>query len=325
MTTKLTDMTIDEISLVDDPANGEARVMIVKAKNPKNPMAGTDAEMSEMDEDMPDDEEAEAKPKPKKKMQAPLPYENMDDRLLKFRDALEDAELTDEQTDAVEKAAEELVAFAVTATETASAAKEKTMDLEQLSKALGEAEAKLAALEKRADEADAALAEANEIIKEKDVELSSVRKSAGEGEDEVLKSLPEAIRKRLEDAEAEIAKVRAENEEREAVAKAKSLGVGEPDKVGPLLLRVEKGMTTADDAKVLTALLKGVGEIAVKSALFKALGSAASEEGSPEEQLQAKADEIAKSNPKLTKEQAYAEAMKQNPQLYNQYVAKRRA
>lgn len=312
MTTKLTDMTIDEISLVDDPANGEARVLIVKAKNP---MKGTDAELSEEDEDEMDDEAGAAKPKKK--------GYGMAGQMKKFREALEDAELNDEQIDAVEKAAEAM-ASVITQTTTASAAKEEEMDLEALSKALGEAEAKLVALEKRADEAEAGLAEAQEIIKQKDAELAEVKKSAGDGEDEVLKSLPEAIRKRLEESEAAIAKMKAEADEKEAIAKAKALGVGEAEKVGPLLMRVAKGATTDEDAKFLESLLKGVGEIAGKSALFKSLGSASQDEADPAQQLQNKADEIAKSNPKLTKEQAYAQAMKENPGLYNQYVAKRR-
>lgn len=328
MTTKLTEMQIDEISLVDDPANGEARVLIVKAKGgAKHDAAkgyGKDEGANKlMDED--DEDEFEMGAKPKKKMQTPPPLPEMpEEELIKFREALEDAELNDEQIDAVEKSAEAMLAAAVSAMTTASAAKEKTMDLEALSKALGEAEAKLVALEKRADDAEAALAEAHEIIKEKDSELAEVKKSAGDGEDDILKSLPEAVRKRLEDAETAIAKMKAEAEEKEAVAKAKALGVGEADKVGPLLLRVEKGQTTEADAKFLETLLKGAGEIAVKSALFKSMGSAAADEGDPEQQLQVKADEIAKANSKLTKEQAYAEAVKQNPGLYNQYVAKRR-
>ena len=205
------------------------------------------------------------------------------------------------------------------------------MDLEALSKALGEAEAKLVALEKRADEAEAQLAEKEEVIKQKDAELESVKKSAGETEEDILKSLPEPIRKRLQESEAAakeaadaVQKMKDETETKDAIAKAKSFGVGEADKVGPLLMRVAKGATTADDAAYLETVLKGVGEIAGKSALFKSVGSANPEEGDAEAQLQAKANEIAKANTKLSKEQAYAQAMQENPQLYNQYIAKRR-
>lgn len=312
MTTKLSDMTIDEVSLVDDPANGEARVLIVKAKG----ACSMEKSMEFLDEDE-DENDEEAKPKNGYAMK-------------KFREALEDAELNDEQMDAVNKAVG-AYASAISGTTTASAAKEKTMDLEALSKALGEAEAKLVALEKRADEAEAELAEKDEVIKQKDAELEGVKKSAGNDEEEILKSLPESIRKRLEESEAaakeaadSIAKMKEDADTKDAIAKAKSFGVGDADKVGPLLMRVAKGVTTQDDAAYLESMLKGVGEVAGKSALFKSIGTASAVEGEPEAQLQAKADEIRKENSKLTKEQAYAQAVEANPQLYTAYVAKRR-
>lgn len=314
MTTKLSDMTIDEVSLVDDPANGEARVLIVKAKYGKP----ADAQLSEENEGEADDETMEAgKKKPAFLMK-------------KFREALEDAELNDEQLDAVNKAAGEF-ASAINETKTASAAKEKTMDLETLSKALGEAEAKLVALEKRADEAESELAEKNEIIKQKDAEIQTVSKSAGENEEEILKSLPEAIRKRLQESEAAakeaadtVQKMKDDTELKDAIAKAKTIGVGEPDKVGPLLMRVANGATTGEDATFLETMLKGVGEIAGKSLLFKSIGGAAAVDGDPEAQLQAKADEIRKADSKLTPQQAYSKAMEQHPELYTAYIAKRR-
>ena len=187
------------------------------------------------------------------------------------------------------------------------------------------------ALEKRADEAEAELAEKDEVIKQKDAELEGVKKSAGDDEEEILKSLPESIRKRLEESEAaakeaadSIAKMKEDADTKDAIAKAKSFGVGDADKVGPLLMRVAKGVTTQDDAAYLESMLKGVGEVAGKSALFKSIGTASAVEGEPEAQLQAKADEIRKENSKLTKEQAYAQAVEANPQLYTAYVAKRR-
>ena len=208
MTTKLSDMTIDEISLVDDPANGEARVLIVKAKGGFKPCKGCPSPeacmekgacvMAKSNEDDDDDEMDDDADKAygMKDGKAKKGY-----AMKKFREALEDAELNDEQMDAVNKAVGAL-ASAISGTTTASAAKEITMDLEALSKALGEAEAKLVALEKRADEAEAQLAEKDEVIKQKDAELASVKKSAGNDEEEILKSLPESIRKRLEESEA---------------------------------------------------------------------------------------------------------------------------
>jgi len=208
------------------------------------------------------------------------------------------------------------------------------MDIETLSKSLEDAEAKLAALAKRADEAEAALKDAGEVIKAKDAEIETLTKSAEvaaepAAEEDVLKSLPESIRKRLEESEAkaqaaqaEIAKMREQSELTEAIAKAKDIKVGSPEVVGPLLLRVAKGMTTVEDAATLETLLKGAGEVADQSALFKSVGSDAAVDGEPEELLKAKATEIQKVNTGMTFEQAYVKAMEENPSLYNAYVAK---
>lgn len=305
MPADLTEMTIEEISLVDDPANEQARVLIVKAK----------------DKPEPDDED-----------------EDEDD--LEEMDKAEAAGLR-RLKEAVEKIAPELVRAMVggepinpeAAGSAAASIMEFNMDIEALSKALGEAESRLETLEKRAEEAEAALAERDEVIKAKDGEIADLKKvkeaDQEPSEEEVLKSLPESIRKRLEAAkvaEEELAKARAEGEEREAIAKAKDLGVGKPEEVGPLMLRIAKGKSTEDDAKALEGLLKGLKEQTVTGALFKSFGSAAAVEGDPETLLKAKAEEIKKANPALTFEQAYDKAMTENPSLYNAYtVAKRRA
>ena len=206
------------------------------------------------------------------------------------------------------------------------------MDFEELSKALEDAEAKLAALEKRATDAEASLQEAQDVIKSKDTQIAEITKSA-QTEDEIYKGLPEGIRKRLEDADAaakaaqeEVTKMREQTEEKEAIAKAAALKVGKAEEIGPLLLRVAKGKTTADDATAIETLLKAAGEQGQTAALFKSFGSDTAVDGDPANMLQAKADEIHKAaDGKLTKEQAYAKAMDAHPELYTAFVAKRRA
>lgn len=134
MPQNLTDMTIEEISLVDDGANEDARVVIVKAKSglPGHAVPGGD------DPSNPD-----------------------------------------------------------AAAMAAASIKEFQMDIETLSKALEDAEAKLAALEKRASDAEAALKDAEEVVKAKDAEIAEINKAKNPPSDEeVLKALPEAIRKR---------------------------------------------------------------------------------------------------------------------------------
>lgn len=311
MAQDLSEMTIEEISLVDDPANEQARVLIVKAKGGAK---GKKASHKEPDGDEGkaegdgDGDEAEAAMRLKK---------------------------------ALDEIAPELVQAVVggdpinpeAAHEAAASLKEYVMDIENLSKALEDAEARLETLEKRATDAEAALNEANEIIKAKDAELETVTKAAGgeeEGpsEEEIIKSLPESIRKRLEDAKAaeeELAKAKAKAEEDEAVAAAKKYGVGKAEEVGPMMLRVKKGMTTEADAELLDALLKSFSEVSGKSLLFKSMGSDAAVDGDPEALLKAKADEIKKANSGLTDAQAYEKALENNPALYNAYIAKRRA
>lgn len=271
MPQNLTEMTIEEISLVDDGANEDARVVIVKAKSGHNGQAAQGG----FDPSNPD-----------------------------------------------------------AAAMAAASIKEFEMDIETLSKALDDAEAKLAALEKRASDAEASLKDAEEVIKSKDDQIAEINKAANPPSDEeVLKGLPESIRKRIEDAEAiakaaqeDVAKAKAAQEQAEYIAKAKSLGAPDADKVGGLLLRVAKGTTTMDDAATLETMLKAANAQGQTAALFKALGSDTATDAEPEDMLKAKADEIEKAaDGKLTKEQAYAKAVDQNPTLYSAYMTKRRS
>jgi len=317
MAQQLTDMSIDEISLVDDPANEQARVLIVKAKSGKKAATkGIEVEITEEDESTDADGMEDEDEKTKLLMaRVKKAIEGIAPRVAQTLAGSPSAE-----TDAANTAAASL--------------KEYVMDIETLSKSLEDAEAKLAALAKRADEAEAALKDAGEVIKAKDAEIETLTKSAEvaaepAAEEDVLKSLPESIRKRLEESEAkaqaaqaEIAKMREQSELTEAIAKAKDIKVGSPEVVGPLLLRVAKGMTTVEDAATLETLLKGAGEVADQSALFKSVGSDAAVDGEPEELLKAKATEIQKVNTGMTFEQAYVKAMEENPSLYNAYVAK---
>lgn len=289
MPQKLTDMIIDEISLVDDGANQHADVVIVKARNAPEGQTGSEGSSGEFD--------------------AASAGEN----------------------------------------------KEFQMDMENLAKALEDAEAKLETLEKRTTDAEAALADATEVIKAKDAEIEELQKGykvhadkakkpKAEGDDtepdddddddekKVMKSLPEVIRKRLEsfekratDAEVALAKMAEEKETAEAVAKAKTLNFGKADEIGPLLLRVAKGKTTAVDAETLERLFKAAGEQGKVSHLFRSVGSDTAVDGDPEVLMKAKAEEIRKANTGMTFEQAYAKAMDENPSLYNAYIAKRRA
>lgn len=284
MAQKLTDMIIDEISLVDDGANQHADVVIVKARNAPEGQTESGGDPGEID------------------------------------------------------------------TASAGLDKEFQMDMENLAKALEDAEAKLETLEKRTTDAEAALADATEVIKSKDAEIeelqkaykakASADKSADGDKDEddededkkVMKSLPESIRKRFADfekratvAEIKLAKMAEEKDTAEAIAKAKALNFGKAEEVGPLLMRVAKGKTTQADAETLERMFKAAGEQGKVTNLFRTVGSDSAVDGDPEVLMKAKAEEIRKANPILTPEQAYSKAMDENPSLYNAYIAKRRA
>jgi DNA-binding transcriptional ArsR family regulator len=207
---------------------------------------------------------------------------------------------------------------------------EFVMDLEQLQKSLESAEAQFAVLEKRATEAEA-------LIKAKDEEIAKLTeqieksKAGGEGDDEeILKSLPEPIRKRIEESERRakeateaVEKMQSAAEESEAIAKARTLGMGDPKVVGPLMVRIAKGKTTRDDVAVIEALLKAAS--AQSKRLFSVAGSADDGTTDPDEILKAKAVERQKARPGMTYEQAYAEVLSEpeNASLYS--VRKNRA
>jgi predicted nucleic acid-binding Zn-ribbon protein len=307
MPNQLSDMTIDEISLVDEGANGEARVVIFKAKADFKTCADCETP----------------------------------DKCARKRSCM-GATNTDEDTNVLSKL---LSRFGQTdpggtprnpdaAASAAAQLKEQDMDIEALSKALEDAEGKLVALEKRTTEAESALEDAQAVIKAKDDEITDLKQAtkAQESDEDVMKSLPEVVRKRIEESEAKakaaeeaVAKMQAATETQEAIAKAKTLGFGNAEEVGPMLLRVRKGLTTAADADALETMLKAQSEQGKVAHLFKAMGTTQAVDGDPELIIKAKADEIRAVNKGMTAEQAYAKAVEENPALYNAYVAKRRA
>lgn len=319
MAAKLTDMEITEISLVDEPANEAARVELFKSKK---------GSVCKDDEKDPNEKEPDGDPddegKPKGAKGKKVPMAKVAGAVLAAIDGLSDEivakALAGEFADNPDAA--EAAAFII---------KETVMDLQQLQKALGDAEGRIAELEKRATEAEAAVAAKDEVIKAKDAELDKLA-ADNQTEDEILKSLPEPIRKRIEEAELAkkkadetIEKMKAEAEEKAAIEKAKGFAVGiAPEVLGPLLARVAKGRSSEADAAELERIFKSVKAVSDRSPLFKSIGSDKPVEGDPEQILVAKAKEIEAANPGLSYAQAYDRALAQNPEVYTAYIAKRR-
>lgn len=149
---------------------------------------------------------------------------------------------------------------------------------------------------------------------------------------EVLKSLPVSVRKRLLRSERiakealETATIEKERRETlEFIEKAKrdipNLS-GTAEEKGELYRALYSGRPiekkTADK---IVKLLK-TGDVAVREHLMSEVGSRSSRsegEDTAISQLREKQEEIRKANPKLTKEQAFEEACKQNKDLFKQY------
>lgn len=334
MPKELTNMTITEISLVDDPANEDAKVAIFKSKSSGDACACGEkitkgdkvckkcgAAVKKADDDMDGDGKKDTDNDGDgavKKIN-----EQLDAIMRNVPAALEEcAQLI------VEKAAAAggVPADSVAAINAAASLKEFTMDITQLSKALEDAEAKLATLEKRATDAEGAL-----VAKDQEISVLKGKVTEAATEDEILKSAPESVQKMVAEARAsalaaeqEVAKLRDAAEMSEAIAKAKDLKFGDPAQVGPLLLRIAKGKSTDDDAKIVETLFKQAGASINTSELFKSKGDGGGD-ADPESILKAKAEEIRKADSAMTPEQAYAKALEQHPELYNAYIAKRRA
>lgn len=290
MATTLHDMRIDEISIVDDPANPHAQVTIVKSRARQ----GGEGSVA----------------------------------LAKAQTLITDLA---GRLEAIGDQDPEAAALLATLTEA-------SMDIEQLQKSVEAAEARLEEIEKANTAKDAEIAELKKQLAAKEAEIAKGKAPAEDDEEAFLKSLPagararfEALAKATKDAQAAaeraniaIEKAAEDREEAEAITKAKTIGFGKAEEVGPLLRRVRKGTTTDADATKLEGLLKQAA--AQSKPLFKGVGSLVTDTGEddPEAVLKAKAADLRKADPKLSPEAAYDQALEQNPDLYDAYLAKRR-
>jgi hypothetical protein len=215
----------------------------------------------------------------------------------------------------------------------ASMVMESVVDLKELNTAYAALEARVEVLngetnvaKGRAAAAEAALAEANAALAAKDEQIAKSKPAPTQAEQDevVLKGLPEHLR-------AEFVQNRADREARDneaEVAKARKMGLADPEAVGKALRTLR-----AADADALAIVEKAMYSAAdtnkAAKGLMKSYGVAVAEgtdgEDDPEAALQAKADEVRKARPELSAAQAYDLALDANPALYGQIVAKRRA
>lgn len=187
-------------------------------------------------------------------------------------------------------------------------------------------------LTKQRDDANDALATANEELEKLKAEPDEkveepeddVEKDVGFDETEVLKSMPEAarelfvkMREQKEAAEELVRKNAEEKAEAEAVAKAasmKSLPI-EQTKLVEILKSCSEDVVEllkAASAAIDNAVLEEVGK-------SKPVASDVVGGGDAWSKIEAKADEIAKRD-SVTKQKAVSIAIKENPELYKEYL-----
>lgn len=207
---------------------------------------------------------------------------------------------------------------------------------EELSKAkedLSKSAEEVGTLTQSLTEANDALAKANEDLEKANAEIETLKAESGsdEGEGktekntafdeaEVLKSMPDNIREEYikmrtqkEAAEEQVRKAAEEKLEAEAVAKAatlKALPV-EQDK----LVQIIKGC----DPAVLDVL--SAAAAAIEGTVLTEVGKSGDGKSASDawDRIEAKADEIAKRD-NVTKQRAIATAIKENPELYKEYL-----
>lgn len=145
--------------------------------------------------------------------------------------------------------------------------------------------------------------------------------STDDVDDEVLKSLPEGVQtyikkchQEAQDTQAKLAAIEKEKAENEAIAKAKAL------KALPVDAKdLVKLVKQCDDETYKT--LQNINS-AVEKSVLNSVGKSSYDSSATSDaygKLETKAAEIRKSKPALSYAEAFTEATKQNPDLYEQY------
>lgn len=355
MTKKLVDLSIDEISLVDEPANKAAQVSIIKAGfkacgKCKTPGACSEArkcaakafakaisviEKASSGEapDPADFDEALAEIDAERESFERITrlWDVFDALRRSITEIMESGSAETRAADIRRTTMQFLVAvsdFADTLVGTEAGGSPVVTKLALAAGEIMEKAMDIAALEAALAKGVAEIEELKKSLAERDSEISKLKKAAEpKTDDDVLKGLPESVRKRLEAAEAlakasaeQIAKMEDARQEAEAIAKAQTYGIGDAVKVGGIMRRIAKGASTNEDAAEIERILISAGRVAKGSPITKGVGSAGLDKaGSAAEKLNEIATAIAKSEA-IDFHKAYAKALDQNKELYAQYL-----
>lgn len=172
----------------------------------------------------------------------------------------------------------------------------------------------IADLTKRAETAEAEL----KALKDKEQKPDPLAKLDDSAKAVVAKAMADAAA-----ANERVAKLEDERERETFIHKAAAYKLfAKADDFGPVLRKIAKALS-AEEFKFLETRLAAVEKQLATGKLFAETGLAGAEDGSPVEKLNALAVEIRKSDPKLTKEQAYAQALKtpEGEALYAEHQA----
>lgn len=297
MPKELLDLTVDEISLVDSPANPGAQMLIWKRAE-KNEEQGYVTCSKCGAQAMKGATECPKCGAPMNNPAAEPPEEKRMDEL-KAQNAKLEADL---------KAAEEL------ATE-----EQKKREA---------AEAKVKALELDLAKSKLTPEAADKKIEALEAEVKLARMSPEERKKAERASLPESVRKQLEDNETQIAKMVEERDAATFEKRAGDLGLAgvSPAKLGPVLKRIAKGQSNAEDLADLETLLKAFGARQKMGKLFEEFGKGGFESGEPrsDTKVMARAKELQKADPKLNIADAITKVLAEDPSLQDAYLAESR-
>jgi hypothetical protein len=141
-----------------------------------------------------------------------------------------------------------------------------------------------------------------------------------ESVEDVMKSLPESVRKMIEDATAaataateQVAKMQEEKAQSEAIAKARTVvgkATGNVDLVASLLRKA-----SPDEAAEIERVFKAHNTALAEAKTFEAVGDLGSDSDDAS-RITKRADDLRKQDMKLTREQAIAKAMEDDPAAY---------
>lgn len=176
--------------------------------------------------------------------------------------------------------------------------------------------------EKLKADLDAANAKIEALTKERD-ELKKKADTPEEIEKRKLESLPESVRKQLVEQAEEIAKMRSEKSEAEEIQKARAEMPnvpGKPEDVGRLLKRF-KDVAKAEDYEALVTILKAASAQIEKGGLFREAGrSGDGDPQSPAAEVARLANEHIAKSKDMTLADAYAAVFRERPDLYAAYA-----